>query len=703
MMKLSLSAFASLAGALPLLAASPPVAYTNTSGYMLYGDPVPQINARAWLNNGTFSVFSTFVYPLGVLTPTSLRAFTNTGSMFGSSGSRFVDIEVGATSSTNYPMSWFVNRGSIAVSDYLSVLSSNLVSSGLMTCNDQGTIMLLATNSSGTMDLRNAGLQAGSLDRFDTLDSFHTGLNEGPSYTNDFQVTDLYWGMGSNNRLGTTNNAGPVMAAQLNSMTNPVTSFISYLYGSRPPQATHLGYLTPATTNAYLPACGTEFRTYVNTNFADPTNRVVQVVMVASNLNYPNLQVNVDFLWPALQPNAATFNGHTSIVQFALSDINIVDDQSNITYVTLFDGAPAVGAGGLYIERSDTGHGTMRPANYELTRDPLYYYYSLGFYGYPASLLPLAPDFFAPSGQHGQSVYYPTADRFNINYSTYSAWLGVINFAPNPSPLISDSTNLHGKVEVFANSLNAAGARIRAESFAGIQTSNLQNNALPKIDAPFVNLDLGSTNGVLVVSNTLPQQVVRFFGSISAYSATWTNTVTNVVANISTNLETTYYHVLIVDNCLEPPPVTLHKFAAHASSVVVEDNLNINNSMLLDAQCLTLGPTASLTLPANWSWGPTNAPGLRCLFNSGRNRHSQERQLQRPFRRAGQYPAALRQLRQSRHRPRRHHEHLGHPVREHRHHRQQGSGPDSEPQRGLHGQRPDRGAEQQHHDHRRQP
>ncbi|MCX6902301.1 MAG: hypothetical protein NTW03_02235, partial [Verrucomicrobia bacterium] len=397
----------------------------------------------------------------------------------------------------------------------------------------------------------------------------------------------------------------------------------------------NLGTFLPRTNNfTQVPLCGANaFRAYVHTNSLNASNHVVQVVYVATNpaTAWTNLQVDVRFV-----VSNAFSKGYTSIVQFAYSDTNIVDGRPAASYLYLLDSGlmsgVLTGTDAIYENmKGDVGDVfSRRPANYELTRVmPAEWSSVLPLTNSVAALYisnSLSPDFFYPPlfpvANPDGSLSGSVTNLGYVGYSTYAAWLGITNFAPRLNPLISDATNFLGKVEVFANSLNATNARIRAENYAGVQSKNLENNRLPKFDAPFVSADIGFTNK-LVISNSLPAHVVRFFGQLSVYSVVYSNAIVRVTPHatngtlFSTNYDMTVYHVTMVDSCMQPPGVLLHKFVMHGNQLEIDDPLVINNSMILDVTNLTIGAQGGLYLPLNASWAPSNAPSLKNLTNWG--------------------------------------------------------------------------------------
>jgi len=637
-MKVFFSAVLSLVGAAQMATAAQSLLIT--SGSINYVDPVPPIDAVAWLNLGTFRVDT--LDPYQPFTATSLRNFTNQGSMFGYPGYRFLTYTVNQNSSSQAPMSWFVNHGTIAVSDRLSVVAENIVSRGRLMCNEQGFIILNATNAGGRLDIRNAGLQAGGAGNFDaTLTPLYLGLNNSGTlagtYNNDFDVLDYWWGAGNNHRI-TTNQTQWLYQ---DTLAYYFSGYYSGLglgglgFGWWTPtfDVQEVGTLgTPLQTSESLPQlCDIgfnqlgikNFQAFVLTNRWNPSNEIIHVVYVATNSPYTNLTVDFYPAFIAGGDDTLWGRGWTNTFYFTWHDTNIVDSTPVRSTFALDVGTPHQN-GGLALNRNADA-ATRRPAVVQLYRYP-YTFFGGGYFGLQPNTNAFALDFWSHPGP--LSILNPIVDvtnRVNTTYLTYSAQIAPgLTYAPRPNPLINDPTNFPGKVMLSSTSLNDDGTRIRAENFVAVQTKNLEDGTVAQIDAPVVDLDLGVSNRTLVVSNALPRQVIRFFGNISVYTISWTNQVfvlspnpTNATQYI-TNRHTQYYNVMMVDNCLRPPDVQLNRFNAKAGHLRVEDTLSIVNSTLIDAQSMTVGPQGALTFPVNSSWGVTNVPRVNSLTNFGR-------------------------------------------------------------------------------------
>jgi hypothetical protein len=161
------------------------------------------------------------------------------------------------------------------------------------------------------------------------------------------------------------------------------------------------------------------------------------------------------------------------------------------------------------------------------------------------------------------------------------------------------------------DSVNLDQARIRAESTIVIRTPDLAGNKVAKVDAPFLNYDLGSVEPQMTISNLAPASVRRLSGEIAAWTGRWKNLEVTPVATNEID-----FHVLIVDNFLQSvATVVISEFAARAPHVEINDVLNVRKSFALEATDVNI--TGGLTLPFGANWDQTNVIGLAYFTNSG--------------------------------------------------------------------------------------
>ena len=637
------------------LAATSPLYINNAP---VIGLP-PQIDATAFLNRSSFDVSSTFPFQAQ-----HVLFWTNNGVMTGNPGFIF-EYDRAAVELTgkrrnkpransrnlNRSSGAFVNDGTISVGTFssttifglttpiplLSINASNVFSRGKLSATETATITVLATN--GSADVSRGGIRVGP-DLTGTLQTCDT-TPFGSNYFLDTKITELYWGAGVNNDLGT--NGRPLNLPSLlvsnifgfgQNFTLPQPSTPSHQVVSRSTfTSTSRRFLLtnfvslPGGSIFFGGGCSGNYDAYVYTNvdFLNPTGMTVNVVFVPTNslITLSNLFIDVRF---------DTFNSGTygnvpaAVIEFRSVDFDIVEDRLTTNYVTLVDTTGS--ETNVFLARPFTTFRSSGNSVAAATQRPSTYNFFTGRYCTFDSL---------PSANtlYSQSIFYNPDFETNIVstiYAAYSAQVGQSNSAAfsgsttvNSSglrqlgvdPGLSDPTNFNGRVEISAGKLNLNNTRIRAENFIGIKALDLVSNSLANIDAPFINLDVSSSQANLILSNIAPASVSRLLGKVSAWSSAWTVNVTNVTGGV-TNLNSIRYHVTLVDNCLQSQqPVTLHRFVAKSTNVVIQDNLFVNASFDIRATSLTVGPQGSINLPVGTTLAFTNVQHLLNFTNLG--------------------------------------------------------------------------------------
>ena len=598
-----------LAAGLAAQAATTP-AYELLSPIVSPPQTAPQIDASNVTVRSVLVVDTTGGTSLPYRTANT-RNFTNTSSglMIGTPGFLFNLSTTGSTTNgNNFYMPSFNNQGSIASSDYLDIQASNLYSPGRLTGSERAQMSLEGTNvwlgraviKGG--DAAEFAIFTNGLNVFSNVVNLSTnggGTNSGQfTYVQDVGVADRYWGTGVNNQSAT--NTGVIDLTALSALFSlPFPSSFSHEV-SAPRTVTPFRVLVGASNG-----CGSGYAAYVHTNLISAnstnTNVLIQVVFVATNSQLStNIFTDVRFV-PVVTNNSLLY---VPIVEFKSIAWDSVDFQQVPHSAYLLDWAAVQGAYALNSPPAPLR--THRPLNFELTRNP-----ALGAQlpGFDAANGTLTPDLFYSR--------YHTSNTVNLLYAGYSAQIGQTNSQyisqfGNTRPAFSDPSNFVGQVQVTADNLFLDQSRLRAENFLGLRATNLINNLFAHVDAPFVNLDIGTTSDQIVMDQVLPPTVDRLSGQISAYSCLWNIGVNQLRLGpqntLATNLVNVTYQVLIVDNCLSgQQEVVLNKLAIHSPNLSVKDSLIVNNSVWLDVQNLNLEPGARIVYPTNWSWVVTNA------------------------------------------------------------------------------------------------
>jgi hypothetical protein len=151
-----------------------------------------------------------------------------------------------------------------------------------------------------------------------------------------------------------------------------------------------------------------------------------------------------------------------------------------------------------------------------------------------------------------------------------------------------------------------------------------------QIAAPYSDINLGVTNGFLVITNLLESALPNWSGFVAAWSTRWLTTVSNTLDGTNFFTVTNDYRVLIVRSS-QLMPVTapqVQNLRLHATnSLLITDVLNVFGSLFIDAQNLTLttngcgnGATSldgELNLVSSAILWQSALPNVRNLTNNG--------------------------------------------------------------------------------------
>jgi hypothetical protein len=568
--------------------------YINNSPVQSPPDIAPQIDATAFVNRSVFSIGTFSLEPLPYETLNTLF-FTNTGSgvMTGDPGFRFNY----AAGNSRLPMDTWVNQGSISVdsstffgssisllglsANWLLVSATNITSTGPLSVGSQGLLRLEGKK----INLTRNGLRSGqSLTNSGIF--FGSGVLSS-NYFNDFGITDVYWGAGTNNHL---DNKGMLMnltgAGGLDDLVYdlpfPRTPYHQVIEGFS-------GFTFTNTLS--LPLFNSFYDAAVYTNRLGPTNFSIQVVFFPASNFDPDLNTSVRFY-----PGG---NGATVVVGFNSTDFDIVSQTQFTNSLFLVDALAY--QTNVFLARN-TGGNTRRPDTYEVTRNEPFFF--SGFGSTPGNAV-----------YTNTMIYNPSylSNQVQVLYAGYQANVSPLNTASTtvPGSPLADPTNYPGRIELLADEMNLDRTRIRADSTLIVRTSNLTSNRFAQVDAPFMIFDVGSTQPSLLISNLAPTSVKRLSGTISAWSAIWRNYQTNATATNAID-----FHVLLVDSSIQSfYPVVMNEFGVKGSNVVMVDNISVGQKLKLNLDGLDL--VGSLTLPYGSSWGATNVLNLNNFTNRG--------------------------------------------------------------------------------------
>jgi hypothetical protein len=586
--------------AYPLVGMATDSIYINTG--TINGVP-PNVDATNFYNSGTWNISTTAAYQ----TANTLN-YTNVSAMTGSVGWEF---DFGPSTSGG-PRSWSAsffndspgtiqaNDGVIATLPYYTVLASYLLISATNIVN-KGTLVV---GPNGEMVLNGGNVSLALSELMVPSPPQGGGSVSGTNFT---LATGLYAETWAQTNVPANLPIGinlPLMdSSALWNGTNVVTPAYgvqnncgsSFLFG-------------PAL--AFMPTLSDSLDAVI------PSNEVRQAVFVICNTNSPAVIPAIHFT-PSSNPTNL-FQTAAVRLTAVLTNAFTLALTTNTIYLT--DALGSETNRGLLVNGTFNpfylcSGPVFQPANYIVSRsDPILPQTGLLAFGSGTNGLgaPAAGFFDAANLQ------LPTVIVSN-SYSAYSIF--VDDLAGNPSG--AAVTNLPGRIQINANNLDLTRAFIGAQGDISIQASNLVSSAGAGLDCQNLSFNLGSTNGYLNFTNLAKLDVSRLRGTINAWSALWTNSeVTGTGTNAITN--SIAFSILVVDasgvggpsGISAQVPVTVQDLILHSTNVIVGDFMNVDQTLLLDAQSFTLAGEIFLSGSIQ-NWGSSNAPTLRYFTNYG--------------------------------------------------------------------------------------
>ena len=335
------------------------------------------------------------------------------------------------------------------------------------------------------------------------------------------------------------------------------------------------------------------------------------------DISYPatsNRIVNAAFI---LNSNPADFKitpydfGNDMLVEWEYARRDPISGTNALAYLHLFDDITSVSN----IVLITNGLGPPR-TGYRPTFIPTNYYFSASTVPYTTNV-----GFAIPAGAATAGLFPNT--NITREFSAYQLMISPTMSLPGDY-FGRSYTNMPGRLEVVAqgpgSSLNLQRARIYGVNSLVLKATNhFAGSGGARIVTPFADLDLGSPNGSLVISNLLVPVVPRLDG----YVDVWSTRFTNVTSDNWTNS----YHVLFVNSFLQPSvQPQLQNLSLRGTNVYISDVLNVLSNLTLEAQNVTIvsnapgvmNPTGELNLLSGEVFYPSSSPGLLRLTNYGR-------------------------------------------------------------------------------------
>jgi hypothetical protein len=222
---------------------------------------------------------------------------------------------------------------------------------------------------------------------------------------------------------------------------------------------------------------------------------------------------------------------------------------------------------------------------------------------------------------------YIAADVTN-NYAAYSANIGTATrVTPTGGTIfggisaLSHPTNLPGRIEIDGDTLDLNLSRFRSEGLLSIKSEQLQPKPPYKLDAAVVRLDVGRTDGPLMVSNIVQTTVRRFSGQVNCWSGIWTNQAFTTAPDpadptltVTNTIEVRFHALIVQHNFQTIVPVQTLSFVGHAKEAQIWDNLSILDGLTIDSPVVDIHSTISMRTNAIT---PNTFPSLIALTNAG--------------------------------------------------------------------------------------
>lgn len=573
-------------------------------------DP-PQIDARAFVNNGTFDLQTLDLFEsLNTLAFTNRGVMQNNGLSSSPGGFNFAYLP---DQGGEYRAETFVNAasGSIFGND-IAIRATNLIHKGLLGApNFLGLIRLEGENvdvSRGRFDIPSPDFTISQSQRLVTDD------NGNPiGFVPEIGFFDSYWAA---TNVGM--NVGRLLSIFTNaSSTNIVVQPPPHQVIFPPPRTIQFGLV-----NA---------KGYVLTNAPNPTNQYIQAIFVTTT----DTNLLVDASWEE-SINEGNPLG-VAYVQLTTLQTNVITGGNEARGITIIDHLGSE-TNAVLVSNLVTGV-TFKPSNYEVTIRPES--------GNIRSNSPVRKDLFT----HYYAKEFTNAQPFTnvVVTNFYTGYRTVMSaFTPLPVEVAGSSlTNAGGRVDIHAKNLDLSNARIRAQGAVNIRAENLVNSTNAAIDVPYLNYTLGAANGTLRVQNLAQPFIQRLGGgAVQLWSAIWTNgfsvTVTNAPPDgggggegegggeggtaegeVVTTEYSTVFHILVVNCTVQTrQQVAINELNLQAPASVVKDELRVTGPFRLASESLTVD--GALALSAGFgaaspirNWSATNSPALRYLTNRG--------------------------------------------------------------------------------------
>ena len=537
--------------------------------------PAPVIDAINFVNNGFFGVSNFFTgsvfQPEEPFTTSDTLNYTNHNLMEGDSGFR---LDLFDTASGRYRRSAnFVNTGLINPANalvfgatYVKVAATNIVNRGTLEIGASGLMNLTGDNLDLTRSrlLGDTSFSFGGFNVFNGFGSFGTG-----------GIQDLYWGVD-------TNILDAVFTPNFVVSSSTLVTNSSFQTNSQ---------------QIFL----TTFDTYSLITQNGPTNRDVDVLFLSQTNPLVSTEVSFFQTVPGQEKTIRFTSYLTNRATGIITTNTLYFDDNFAQWAIRPQVVPTFQSNRRFFLNANA---TYRPINYTISKT----FFGFNF-GTPITPAPLDATIFDGTN----AVVYSTN-------AAYGALILGYPFTVDSTVQGATFTNQAGRIELVADKvLDLTRTMIEGESFLLLNATNhFVGSYGAHIVAPVSDIRLATTNSVLSISNLIYPVVPDFGGTIDAWSGRWTNVNNAGVA--------TRYNVTIVDaNLVASTDALVEDLYLRAPTIYISDVLNVFQSLLIDAERLTITTNAANApvpegqlnlLSTDFIWS-ANFPRLAYLTNFG--------------------------------------------------------------------------------------
>ncbi len=327
------------------------------------------------------------------------------------------------------------------------------------------------------------------------------------------------------------------------------------------------------------------------------SNFTYQVVFVNTNLGLSTdvrFEPATDLAIPVIQWLAIVTNAVTG--QVSINTLYLSDSFGAFTNFQLVTNSSTL-----------AGVGLSEPENY--TFQTIYGGTSPSYTNFPHGDIPYLTN----------NIFNATSKPETNQYTVFGVTLAPVTIIPDPTLTVSLITNLPGRISLRAtNFLDLSFAKVTGANYLSLSSTNhFAGSPFAQIESPNMDVNVGTTNGMLFITNLVAPYLPRFNGTIDTYSARWTNIVGGI---------TNAFHILMVDSKLSATASPLvQNFFVRSTNVYISDFVNVASNLLINATSLTITsndpaaptPIAGLNLISpNIIWS-NSLPGVQFLTNWG--------------------------------------------------------------------------------------